>query len=76
MSDVCKPGDIVRAKVISEKNRVFHLSTNDKNLGILYGFCSRDGTLLEQQRYDDLKCPKCGNMERRKVAPDYGKEPV
>jgi exosome complex component CSL4 len=76
MSDVCKPGDIVRAKVISEKNRVFHLSTNDKNLGILYGFCSRDGTLLEQQRYDDLKCPKCGNMERRKAAPDYGKEPV
>ena len=41
MNDVCKPGDIVRAKVISEKNRVFHLSTNDKNLGMLYAFCSR-----------------------------------
>jgi len=75
MSDVCKPGDIVRAKVISEKNQVFHLSTNDKNLGIMYAFCSRDGTLLEQDRYD-LKCPKCGNIERRKMAPDYGKEPL
>jgi exosome complex component CSL4 len=73
MSDVCKPGDIIRAKVISEKNQVFHLSTNDKNLGVLYGFCSRDGTLLNQDRYD-LKCPKCGNVERRKMAPDYGKE--
>lgn len=75
MSDVVKPGDIVRAKVISEKNQVFHLSTNDKNLGIVYAFCSRDSTLLEQDRYD-LKCPKCGNIERRKLAPDYGKEPL
>jgi exosome complex component CSL4 len=77
MSDVCKPGDIVRAKVISEKNQIFHLSTNDKNLGILHAFCSRDATLLEQdpQRYD-LRCPKCGNIERRKLAPDYGKEPI
>jgi len=75
MSDVCKPGDIVRAKVISGKNRIFHLSTNDKNLGIVYAFCSRCGTLLEPQRYE-LRCPKCGNTENRKMAPDYGKEPL
>jgi exosome complex component CSL4 len=75
MNDVCKPGDIVRAKVISEKNRVFHLSTNDKNLGMLYAFCSLCGTLLEPQRFE-LRCPKCGNIERRKMAPDYGKEQV
>jgi exosome complex component CSL4 len=75
MSDVVKPGDIVRAKVLSGKNQIFHLSTNDQGLGILYAFCSRDGTLLEHQRYD-LKCPKCGNVERRKIAPDYGKEAI
>jgi exosome complex component CSL4 len=73
MNDVCKPGDIVRAKVISEKNRVFHLTTNDKNLGIIDAFCSRDGNLLEPDRYE-LRCPKCGNIEKRKLAPDYGKE--
>lgn len=73
MSDVCKPGDIIRAKVISEKNRIFHLSTNDKNLGILDAFCSRCGTLLEPDRYE-LRCPKDGNIEKRKLAPDYGKE--
>jgi exosome complex component CSL4 len=76
MSDVCKPGDIVKAKVISEKNKIFHLSTNDKGLGIMYAFCSRDSTLLEQQRYDDLRCPKCGNIEKRKIAPNYGKEEI
>ena len=75
MNDVCKPGDIVRAKVISEKNRIFHLSTNDKHLGIIDAFCSRDGTLLEPDRYD-LRCPKCGNIEKRKLAPDYGKETI
>jgi exosome complex component CSL4 len=75
MSDVCKPGDIVRAKVISAKNQAFHLSTNDRNLGIMYAFCSRDSTLLVQDNYD-LKCPKCGNVERRKMSPDYGKDPM
>jgi exosome complex component CSL4 len=73
MNDVCKPGDIVRAKVISEKNRVFHLTTNDKNLGIIDAFCSRCGNLLEPDRYE-LRCPKCGNIEKRKLSPDYGKE--
>jgi exosome complex component CSL4 len=75
ISDVCKPGDVLRGKVVSVKNKVFHLSTNDKNLGVIYALCSRDGTLLLQEGYD-LKCPKCGNVERRKTAPDYGKEPL
>jgi exosome complex component CSL4 len=77
MSDVCKPGDIVRAKVISAKNQAFHLSTNDKNLGIIHAFCSRDSGVLEQQpQRFDLQCSKCGNVERRKTAPDYGKDPL
>jgi exosome complex component CSL4 len=75
ISDVCKPGDIIRAKVISDKNQVFHLSMNDRGLGVLYGFCSRCSALLEQQGYD-LKCPKDGNVETRKIAPDYGKEQI
>ena len=66
-------GDIVKAKVISEKNQVFHLTTNDKGLGILYAFCSRDATLLVQDKYN-LKCPKCGNIERRKMSPEYTRE--
>jgi exosome complex component CSL4 len=75
ISDVCKPGDIIRAKVISDKNQVFHLSMNDKGLGVLYGFCSRCSTLLEQHGYD-LKCPKDGNVETRKMSPDYSKEQI
>ncbi len=70
--DACKPGDIIRAKVISETNRLFHLSTTDKNLGVLYAFCSRCGHNLQQKRYK-MYCDSCGNTEKRRIAVDYGK---
>ncbi|MGD0159561.1 MAG: exosome complex RNA-binding protein Csl4 [Candidatus Bathyarchaeia archaeon] len=72
MYDVCKAGDIIRAKVVSEKNRTYHLSTKDKNLGVVYAFCSNCGTLLEPRR-QGMHCPKCGRIEKRKTASDYGK---
>lgn len=72
MYNVCKAGDIVRAKVVSDKNRVFHLSTNDRDLGVVYAFCSRCGHVLSFRRLR-MRCPECGNTERRKPAQDYGK---
>jgi exosome complex component CSL4 len=73
MYDVCKAGDIVRASVISEKNQTYHLSTKDRNLGVVYAFCSNCGAMLVPRR-QDMNCPRCGNIERRKTAFDYGKE--
>ena len=72
MFDVCKPGDIIRGKVISEKNQVSHLSTEDKSLGVVYAFCSKCGFALELKR-QTMYCPRCGNTEKRKTAFDYGK---
>jgi len=72
MYDVCKAGDIVRAKVISDKNRVFHLTINEKELGVVYAFCSRCGHSLAQKRFI-MRCPECGNSERRKTSHDYGR---
>lgn len=72
MYDICKAGDIMRAKVVSEKNRVFHLTTNDKDLGVIHAFCSRCGNPLAQKRFI-MRCSVCGNSERRKAAADYGK---
>ena len=73
MSEVCWPGDIIRATVISEKNQVYHLSTVEKDLGVVYGFCSLCGSLVEPRR-NEVRCPKCGNVEKRKIAFDYGQE--
>jgi exosome complex component CSL4 len=75
MNEVCRSGDIIRAKVISEKNQICHLTTQDKNLGVLYGFCSRCSTVMNLDRYE-VRCPKCGSIERRKTAIDYGNEPL
>jgi len=75
MYEACRAGDIVRARVISEKNRTFHLTTNEKDLGVLYAFCSRCGHSLVQKRFI-MRCPECGNTERRKTAADYGKGEV
>lgn len=72
MFDVCKPGDIIRAKVISDKNRTYHTSIKDKNLGVLYAFCSQCGHMLEFKR-QTLKCVRCGKTEKRKATLDYGK---
>jgi exosome complex component CSL4 len=75
MFDVCKPGDIMRAKVISEKNRTYHLGTQDKELGVVYAFCSNCGYALEQKR-QEMYCARCGRVEGRKTALDYGKGSV
>jgi exosome complex component CSL4 len=72
MFSVCKPGDIIRAKVISEKNGTYHLSTKDRNLGVVYAFCSQCGYMLELRR-QRMHCPRCGKIEKRKTALDYVK---
>jgi exosome complex component CSL4 len=76
INDVCRTGDIVRAKVISEKNQIFHLSTAERDLGVLHGFCSKCGGMLEMQMRHDMLCIKCGNIDRRKTTQDYGQEQV
>ncbi len=71
MYGVCKPGDLMRAKVVSDLNRTYHLSTEDKTLGVIYAFCSRCGHLLQLKR-EKMQCPECGKIETRKAAQDYG----
>lgn len=71
MYEVCKPSDILRGKVVSELNRTYHLTTNDRRLGVVYAFCSQCGAMLEKQK-QKLICPRCGKTEKRKTALDYG----
>ncbi len=73
MVDAFHIGDIIRAKVISTKNREFHLSTQEYGLGVIYSKCSfcGDKIILSQNR---LKCPQCNKTKWRKMSADYGKE--
>jgi len=66
-----RSGDIVRARIINTKNRVLQLSVDSAEHGVVYAHCTRCGTILENRK-SQLACPKCGRVERRKIARSYG----
>ncbi len=72
MKEVCKTGDIVRAKIVSTKNRVPQLTTIGRGLGVVKAYCSQCGQPLVQRNHL-LQCPSCGKVERRKMSDDYGR---
>jgi len=72
ISDAFQITDIVRAKVIRQEQNEYRLSTVGKNFGVIHADCSICGTTLEKIGVDRLRCPRCGNVENRKLASDYG----
>ena len=71
MSDVCKPVDIIRAKVIDDSQRIPKLTTAGHGLGVIKAYCSRcGGNLVLSGRI--LRCDVCRNVERRRLADDFG----
>lgn len=73
MGDVCKSGDMIRAKVTTLTSRVPLLTTIGRPLGVIRAYCSRCGHPLKAQS-QGLVCENCNNFERRKLAEDYGKD--
>lgn len=73
MKEVCKTGDIVRAKVASTRNGILQLTTIGRELGVVRAYCSQCGHLLIL-RNRLLQCPSCERVEPRKLAEDYGRD--
>jgi exosome complex component CSL4 len=73
MGDVCKPNDIIRAKVIDTSQRIPKLTTVGRDLGVIKAYCSRcGGELVLSGRI--LRCSVCRNVERRRLAEDFQSE--
>jgi len=64
--------DILRARVIEQNYNEYKLSTVGKRLGVIYADCMICGTPLKKIGYNKLRCQRCGNVETRKIANDYG----
>jgi exosome complex component CSL4 len=64
--------DIVRARVLEQEYNEYKLSTTGKHLGVIYADCVICGEPLNKIGYNKLKCERCGNVETRKLANDYG----
>jgi len=70
MTDVCRANDLIRAKVASMSDGIIRLMTIGNNLGVLKAYCSNCGHHLTLRR-KVLKCERCNNVEKRKLAEDY-----
>jgi exosome complex component CSL4 len=68
-----KPGDIIRAKVFSTKNSIFHLTLDAPNCGALYTVCSVCGGNVVALGRDRIKCIECGTVDERMLADDFVK---
>ncbi|MDI3474422.1 MAG: exosome complex component [Thermococcaceae archaeon] len=75
LSKEFKIGDIIRARVISNEKSPIQLSTKGPDLGVIYALCTRCRTPLVR-RGDRLVCPRCGNVETRKLSSLYRKVTV
>ncbi len=72
INDAFQITDIIRARVIAQEYNEYKLSTSGKELGVIYADCVICGHSLEKIGVNKLKCPRCGNVESRKLANDYG----
>ncbi len=70
--DVFQITDIIRACVTEKNSNEYKLTTNGKNLGVIYADCVICGVPLQKISYTNLRCQRCGNVETRKFADDYG----
>ena len=70
MGEVCKPLDLIRAKVIDTSQRIPKLTTAGYGQGVIKAYCSRCGGELMLSG-NILRCKLCRNVERRRLADDF-----
>ncbi len=70
LSEVIALGDVIKAKVLND-GVPYMITIKDVKLGVILAYCSICGTPLRKQSLDTLKCPRCGNTEKRKISTEY-----
>lgn len=68
--DEFRIGDIVKAKVVSVTPYSVEVTTTFPELGVIKAFCIKCRNQLELYGRD-LKCRKCGSVEKRKISTSY-----
>ncbi|MFP3219226.1 MAG: exosome complex RNA-binding protein Csl4 [Acidilobus sp.] len=66
MLNYVRPNDIVIARVMSTISP-YLLSIKGPQFGVIYALCSKCGEMLTLEN-GTLKCPRCGNVESRKLS--------
>ena len=66
-----KSGDVIRAKVISTKNSIYHLALDDPKTGVIETVCSNCGGNVIALGRDRIKCKECGFVDERILSDDF-----
>jgi len=72
-SSPIKAGDIIRAKVASTKNSIYHLSLDDPRAGVIKTVCSNCGGSVIALSRDRIKCKECGFVDERILSDEFVK---
>ncbi len=70
MREEFRVGDVIRAAVVTADRSPIQLSTKRSDLGVVYALCSKCRSPLVR-RGNQLVCPRCGNVEKRKLSRFY-----
>jgi exosome complex component CSL4 len=66
-----KAGDVVRAKVSSTVNSIYHLSLDCSGCGVIYTVCSFCGGRVVALGRGAVKCTECGSTDDRLLSDDF-----
>ena len=66
-----KVGDLVRARVVSVVEGLALATLAGRDTGVLWTLCSKCKGEVSRFGISHVKCRKCGNIEYRKLAPDF-----
>lgn len=73
--DEYKVGDIIRAKIVDQRNGEFRLSTDGDELGAIKAYCAKCRHAMKVES-GILKCESCDEKDNRKIAKDYRKAEI
>ncbi|MFQ6050505.1 MAG: exosome complex RNA-binding protein Csl4 [Candidatus Hydrothermarchaeota archaeon] len=73
LTEEFRPGDIITASVINAGKLPLQLSTVQDHLGVIKAYCSKCRASMVKKNRRSLICPRCKNMETRKLSTLYGK---
>ena len=73
--DEYKIGDIIRAKIVDQRNGEFRLSTDADDLGAIKAYCAKCRHPMNVES-GILQCQECGTKDNRKIAKDYRKADI
>ncbi len=71
-----RQNDVIYARVLSNKMPPFAVSIRGKPFGVVLAYCQNCATYMRRLKGNNVQCPICKTIEKRKLSINYGKVPI